>query len=146
MSTQYVIETRVGRLIEARVHRLLGRAEADDYSEALRREVQRLGAGVQPVLCADHRPVGIYSQPAADRLAELFTHMNSRLERVAILVSPSNATLGMQLDRIVREVKNERRKAYRETDAALRHLAESLDEPELTRARAFLAAWSPTDG
>ena len=100
-AVSYTLEPSVGRLIEARVFDLHTREEADEYSRRLAEVVSQMPKGVAPVLCADHRPVRIYPQPAADRLAELFTHMNSRLERVAILVSPTNATLGLQLDRIV---------------------------------------------
>ncbi len=138
----YTLEPSVGRLIEARVFDLHTREEADEYSRRLAEVVSQMPKGVAPVLCADHRPVRIYPQPAADRLAELFTHMNSRLERVAILVSPTNATLGLQLDRIVREVRNERRHAFRAVPEALDHMRVSLDATEMARAERFLAEWT----
>ena len=140
MDPSYTITPSVGRLIEARVFQLLTREEADEYSRALADVVKSM-AGISPVLCADHRPVKIYPQPPADRLAELFTHMNSRLESVAILVSPTNATLGLQLDRIVREVKNDRRRAFRDPEDALAHLRPSLDDREMARVAMFLASW-----
>lgn len=137
----YTIESRVGRLIEARVLRLSTREDADAYSDALAAEVRRHGEA--PVLCADHRPVRIYPQAPADRLVELFQDMNSRLERIAIVVAPTNATILLQLERIVREARFEKRKVFREAAGALEHLASSLDARELARARAFLAAPSP---
>lgn len=134
---RYTIESRVGRLIEARVLRLGTREDADAYSAALAAEVGRHSAA--PVLCADHRPVRVYPQEPADRLVELFQDMNSRLERIAIVVAPTNATILLQLERIVREARFERRKVFRDAAGALDHLAASLDAHELARARAFLA-------
>ncbi len=141
MDLPYTVEPSVGRLIEARVFRLVTREDADEYSRALSRVVSSM-AGVAPVLCADHRPVRVYPQAPADRLAELFTHMNSRLESVAILISPTNATLGLQLDRIVREVKNDQRRAFRSTSDALAHLGSSLNDREMAQASRFLASWT----
>lgn len=136
-SAQFELSTKVGRLIEARVLRLTTREDADAYSRALAQEVRHHRAA--PILVADHRPVAIYPQAAADRLIELFQDMNSRLERIAILVAPTNATILMQLERIAREAGFEKRKVFREPTQALVHLGQSLNEAELDRARAFLA-------
>ena len=99
----------------------------------------RMPREIRPVLCADHRPVGIYPQAAADRLIELFTQMNSRLERVAILVSRTNATLYMQLNRIVREASYTARRVVHTAEEAHAHLAPVLAPAELARMRDFLA-------
>ena len=96
-----------------------------------------------PVLCADHRPVRIYPQAVTDRLIELFVEMNTRLERVAILVSQTNATLFLQLQRIVREAGYENRRVFHEPEDALPHLGAGLDADELASARAFLAEYTP---
>src|SRR5215831_2487531 len=92
-SRPFAIEARVGKLIEARVFGLRTREDAEEYSRALGLQVLRMPKDVAPVLCADHRPVVIYPQAAADRLIELFNQMNTRLERVAIVAARSNATL-----------------------------------------------------
>ena len=141
----FTIETHVGRLIEARVFGLSTREHADEYSEALAREVRR-HAGKSPVLCADHRPVAIYPQAAADRLVALFQRMNTSLERVAILVEPTNATILLQLERIVREASFSNRRVFKSAELALEHLAAGLDVTELARARAFLAQHRSTFG
>ena len=135
----YTVETRVGRLIEARVFRLKTRADADAYSAALGDEVRRQPADRPAVLCADHRPVVVYPQPVTDRLVELFQQMNTRLERIAIFVSPTNATLLMQLERLVREASFEHRRVFREPETGLIHLGQSLDLPERARAQSFLS-------
>lgn len=140
----YVIEHRVGRLIEARVFGLRTRAEANAYSEALSAVVAKLPRQLSPVLCADHRPVAIYPQEVADRLVELFVTMNTRLQRVAIVVARSNATLVLQLERLVREAAFGNRRVFHAPEDAERHLSSMLDSIEAQRARAFLAEWPPS--
>ncbi len=135
---RYVIANRVGRLIEARVFELRTREDVDVYSRDLGIEVMRMPRSVQPILCADHRPVAVYAQPAADRLVELFTHMNTRLERVAVVVARSNATLAMQLQRIVREAAYTARRVVHDAEDAHAHLAPVLKPDELARMREFL--------
>jgi len=132
---------RVGRLIEARVNALRTPADADAYARALRELVVKLGE--PPVLCADHRPVAIYPQAVADRLGELFVQMNTRLVRVAILVARTNATLSMQLERIVREARSPHRRVFYDAEPALDHLAPALDAHELVAARVFLESERP---
>jgi hypothetical protein len=127
-----------GKLITARVFELKRLSQADEYSQTLAAEVARFPAAIRPVLCADHRPVAIYSQPVADRLSELFAQMNSRLQRIAILVAPSNATLTLQLNRIVREARFENRRVFFESAEAVAWLQPSLDIAELRRADQFL--------
>lgn len=139
----YVINNRVGKLIEARVFGLKTREDADAYSRDLGIQVMRMPRSVRPILCADHRPVAIYPQPAADRLVELFLQMNARLERVAILVSPTNATLTMQLNRFVREASYAARRVFQRPDEANVHLAPVLDVEELARMRDFLDEFKP---
>ncbi|MCB9585344.1 MAG: hypothetical protein H6718_08095 [Polyangiaceae bacterium] len=141
MSEPFTMQRRVGRVIEARVFALKTRDDADIYSQALAAEVMRTPATMQPILCADHRPVRIYPQPAADRLTELFQKMNTRLDRIAILVSPTNATLNLQLQRIVREAGYENRKVMHEPSEALAHLHDSLNPEERERVREFLAEY-----
>jgi hypothetical protein len=134
----YRIENRAGRLIEARVFRLATRDDVDAYSRDLGIQVMRVPRTLRPILCADHRPVAIYAQPAADRLVELFTQMNTRLERVAIIVARSNATLALQLNRIVREAKYTARRVFYTVEDAQAHLAPVLAPDELARTRTFL--------
>ncbi len=134
-------EIRVGRLIEARVHALKGPEDAQAYSAALSEVVQdhiaRDGEG--PVLCADHRPVAIYSPAVADELARLFGLMNAHLQRVAIIAAKSNATLVMQLGRIIREAGNPKRQLFHAAAEVTEFLAGDLDSAERARTQAFLA-------
>jgi hypothetical protein len=145
MSDRFSVECRVGRLVEARVSTLRDVEDADEYSAALGAMVQEKAGNTLPVLCADHRPVVIYPQPVTDRLVELFTRMNAQLERVAILVAKSNATLTLQLNRIVREAGYENRQVFLDAGDALDFLAPGLTQEELERARAFLVEFRPSE-
>ena len=140
-SAPYLVETHVGRLIEARVFKLSTVAEVDPYIAAIAEQVQKLPAGSNGVLCADHRPAEIYPQPVTDRLIELFQHMNKRLSRIAIVTGVEKATLYMQLRRIVREARYEARQVFQDTPPALDHLAIALSPQEVERARLFLASF-----
>jgi hypothetical protein len=135
---RYVIENRVGRLIEARVFVLRTREDVEEYSRDLGIQVMRIPRSIRPILCADHRPVSVYAQPVADRLVELFVNMNVRLERVAVVVARSNATLAMQLQRIVREAGYSARRVVHDAEDAHSHLAPVLVPDELGRMRDFL--------
>lgn len=141
VSDLFTMQRPPGSVIEARVFALRSLADANTYSQALARCVQEAPANMRPLLCADHRPVGIYPQVVADRLIELFRSMNSRLERIAILVSPSNATLYMQLGRITKEAGYESRRVVYEPVEALAHLGPLLTPAERERTTNFLAEY-----
>lgn len=134
----FSLENRVDGLIEARVFTLPDLAAADHYSQTLADVSGKVVLRHGPVLCADHRPVVIYRQEVADRLATLFAAMNSRLTRVAVVVSRSNATLAMQLERIVREANYASRRVFYDADEAAAFLASALSPAAAERAKAFL--------
>ena len=125
----------MGRLVEARVFNLRTVADVDQYTAAFSPDLLKVG---DPVLCADHRPVVIYPPDVADRLVRLFKTMNSRLYRVAILVSRSNATLVMQLQRIVRESANPSRRVFFDAVEAEQFLTPVLQTSERARLHVFL--------
>jgi hypothetical protein len=133
----YRVEHRVGRLFEARVFGLTTPAEVDAYTGEFTPEL--LGAVSGPVLCADHRPVVIYAPQIADMLVDLFNVMNKRWERVAIVVASTNATLMMQLQRIVRESGNPSRRVFVDAGQATEFLEQILNPAESARVAAFLA-------
>ena len=134
----FTVEVQVGRIIEARVTALRSLEQAAAYSKALSQVAQRPAGQERMILCADHRAVAIYPQQVADELASLFGAMNQRLERAAILVAASNATLSMQLARIVREANNPDRRVFLSTDDAEAFLGEILTAAERKRLAQFL--------
>ncbi|MDP3276935.1 MAG: hypothetical protein Q8Q09_17180 [Deltaproteobacteria bacterium] len=139
----FTVTRRVGRLIEARVFSLKTGDDVSAYGAAIAACVASAPFGVSPILCADHRPVRVYAAPAADGLTALFAHNNSRLARAGLVLDRANATLWLQLDRIVREAKYDRRKVFADANAAALFLDESLDDAERARVRAFLSEWVP---
>ena len=139
MAATFTVERNAGRLIEAKVRTLRTVQQVDEYGRALGEAMRWVPAGTRPVLCADHRAVTIYPAAVADRLTELFEKMNARLERVAILVARTNATLSMQLERIVREANNPSRRVFHEGSEAIEHLGEVLDVDERVRLGRFLS-------
>jgi hypothetical protein len=126
LAEDFTIEVVARRLIRARIHSLASPEAAVEYARVLGRLADE-NAAHGPVLCADHRPVIVYSPPVADTLTQLFLRMNAVLTRVAILVAPSNATLLMQLGRIVREAGNPSRRVFTDAGAARRFLDEVLE-------------------
>jgi hypothetical protein len=139
----FSVERRVGRVIEARVFSLKTVDDATAYSLALASVVAQVPADLRPVLCADHRPVAIYSQPVSDRLTELFLQMNPRLERIGILVAPTNATLTLQLSRITRDAQYAERRVFQTGTDAISFLGPVLDPTESERLRDFVAEFIP---
>ncbi|MCA9605849.1 MAG: hypothetical protein KC619_09665 [Myxococcales bacterium] len=136
---RYEIDNPAGCLITARVHALATAEDADTYSADLGSAVRGIRGDRQPVLLADHRPVAVYPQPATDRLVELFQQMNRRLARVAILVAPSNATMYLQLSRLVREAGFENRRVFQQGPVALEFIGRVLQPHEIVAAESFLA-------
>ena len=137
-TASYRVENVSGRLVEASVVRLATVEDADLYAADVAAAAESSKKS-PPVLCADHRAANIYPPAVADRLARAFRPNNARFDRIAILVSPQNATLLMQLQRLTREAGSDRRKVFLTADEALEHLAKSLDAAEQERARAFLS-------
>jgi hypothetical protein len=134
----FSIEIHVGGLIEARVRQLKTPEQALAYARALGQTVKK-NAGRRLYLCADHRPVVVYSQAVSDQLAALFGDMNSLLSRIAVIVAPTNATLRMQLERVVREAQNPSRRVFQIGADAETFLGEELDPRERARLKTFLA-------
>jgi hypothetical protein len=142
MRGMFIVDRRAGRLVEARVFSLTNLNDVRAYSDAFA-PVIHPSDGVRvanPVLCADHRPVPIYPPAVADSLVTLFTSLNAKWERVAIIVSPSNATIRMQLHRIVRESANPSRRVFLDAIEASAFLGEILSPLEQARLDDFLSA------
>jgi hypothetical protein len=138
VTARYLVENRLGRLIEARIWRLAAGEDANKYAADVRTTALQCSTKQLPVLCADHRKANVYPPEVADALALAFLPNNERFDRIAILVSPENATLLLQLQRLTRQAGSERRKVFLEPVQALEHLRAALDDKEHERARAFL--------
>jgi hypothetical protein len=140
---RFTIEHRVGRLIEARVFNLPDVASVAEYTAGLQAAAAPL-RDMSPVLLADHRPVFIYAPEVADALAGLFRGFNSVLTRAALIAAPTNATLNMQLGRLVREASAPWRRLFSDAAEAKSFLDEILSIEERRRAATFLGSFNPT--
>jgi hypothetical protein len=135
---KFSVVRHTGRLVEARVFALWTEADAVEYAKKLELVVRTL-AGQRPVLLADHRPVRVYPTSVAERLIQLFTDMNLSLERVALVVTQGNVPLTLQLQRLVDDAENSRRKLFSDPASAVTHLSVALDDAERRRATDFLS-------
>jgi hypothetical protein len=127
---------RYGRLVLARVVNLTTDADVAAYTAGFGAVRAVLKSGV---LCADHRAVRIYPPIVAEGLVALFTGINAFWQRAALVAAPTNATLAIQLGRVVRESKNPSRQFFVDTAAAGAFLSEVLDDTEQEHLRMFLA-------
>ncbi len=134
--TPWVVEVRVGRLVEGRPLALKTREDAVGYCDAFRRIVP--GAR-RVVICADYRAVSVFAPEIADELARLMVDMNQYIERSAILVAPDHATNVLQVQRVVRESHNENRRRFTDAAELQRWLAEVLSPAEQARLKEFLS-------
>lgn len=129
--------------MEARVTWLSTPADVDAYVAVSAQWVAKCRQRV--ILCADHRPVMIYPPEIADRFIGTLRNMNPKLERVALVVTRSNATLAMQLERLVRAAEFDGRRVCYTPEDAVSYLSGCLNVTETGRLRAFLAEWRPQE-
>lgn len=132
----FTVERHVGRVIEARVYALRTAADVDAYGASLRATMLH-APHPRIFICADHRAVHIYPPEAAARLIDMFTGLNPRIERAGLLVSPTNAILVMQIERIVRQASDDRRQVFTGAAAWSSFLGESMTDDEKQRLRTF---------
>ena len=138
---KFTCQVRVGRVIEARVLRLRSPGRSASVQRRPASSVASFPVGRTrdgPSSGADHRPVNIYPPEVADELARLFSQMNARLARVGIIAARSNATLAMQLGRIVARSRQSQPTAVLRSPSAGPVLEGELSELETARLRAFL--------
>ena len=135
---EYEVE-RARRLVLARVFALPTVAAAQAYSAACAAEIGS-AVGGRPILLADHRAVRLYPPDVTDALCAVFRINNALIERIAILVSPSNATLHMQLQRITREAGGDVRRVFTRAAEATEFLEPSLSPSERGEVATFFDA------
>jgi hypothetical protein len=135
----FTVNRNVGRLVEARVFQLGSIQDVDRYRRAFVPHLR----GTRLLLMADHRAARVYSPEVAEGLVSLFLGLNEVWDRAALLVAPANATLSIQIRRIVRESKSDSRRVFLDEAACEAFLGQPLDAPEKTRLRAFLGESVP---
>ena len=131
----YLLQNHVGRLVEFRLVAPLSLEDAHGVRASLFEVLRRLSSKI--VICGDLRAIEVLRPEIADTFLALMKHDNPRVERHAMICTPS-ATLALQVNRLIREAGSDARRLFTDVDAACRWLNEVLEVPERARMRAFL--------
>src|SRR5207248_609435 len=81
----------------------------------------------------------VYAPDVAQTLVEATSRYNERLERSAMILQKSHATLQLQTDRMVRETGHSNRRSFVDVAEAKAWLSSVLTREERARLEAFLA-------
>jgi len=130
---------RVGRLMEISVQE--GFRSVEDVEKQRARITAALDAipkNQLVVIAADWRQCQLMSQAAANAMGPMIGDFNARIERSAILGSPTSPVAVLQFLRVVRETKHPARRVFEERRAMLTYLSECLSAAELERLGQFL--------
>ena len=132
----YSVENHVGKLVEIRIWSPVSIAETVAWG---REHDAVIGSVVGPYVCfVDLVDATVFPPDVVD--AYVATMRNEpRLERTGTLL-PSSPTLGLQIERMIREAGNPRRRAFRELLALGMWLGAALDGEERTRLAELLTA------
>jgi hypothetical protein len=90
------------------------------------------------VIAADWRQCQLMSPPAANAMGVMIASFNARIERSAILGSPTSPAAVLQFLRVVRESGHLARRVYEERAPMLTWLAECLTDAERARLIEFI--------
>ena len=92
------------------------------------------------VIAADWRDCQLMTQAAASGMGAMLAAFNARIERSAILGSPTSPVAVLQFLRVVRETRHPARRVFEERRPMLTYLGEVLSPPERQRLEQFLSA------
>jgi hypothetical protein len=134
---EVAVSCRVGRLIEGRLGFIRDSGEVTHFQQLMLDAFAKAGPGA--VICADWRRTQIFSPAVGEAMLELLRRGNREFSRSAVLLSQTDATFGLQVERLFREAQNPNRRSFRAPDAMLAWLAEVLTPAERHRASTFLA-------
>jgi hypothetical protein len=128
---------KVGRLVEVRGITPFADGEIEDFTVRYLAALTRTSG--RAVTCIDLRAAAVLPEEQSKLLVTMFRRTNPLLERSAILIDPKNATLCLQLTRIIREAANLARRAFTDTARLFAWLDEVLNKEEQARLRMFLS-------
>jgi len=133
------VEICVGRLMEIVVRD--GFRSVEDV-EAQRARIEAALVGFPKtqtiVIAADWRACQVMTQPAASAMGAMLASYNARIERSAILGSPTAPLAVLQFLRVARETKHAGRRVFEDRRPMLGWLGESLLPAERERLEQFL--------
>jgi serine/threonine-protein kinase len=136
-SVPFELENHVGRLVETRPRALRTPDDVAAFGAAMRDVTSRVAGSI--VICGDFRWTKVVSQSTADAFIAMFAVFNPRVERSGVLLSPENATLNLQIERLVREAGNPSRRTFRAVPTLIAWLGEVLISAERARLAEFLS-------
>jgi hypothetical protein len=132
----YQVEHKVGRLVELRIKTPL---TAEEYSRDRGRTGEIMMAlKARPVLVVDLRKARVMPGQVSDLIVDSMRRGVGNLERGSILLPPDNAVFTLQIERMLREVKDPVNKAFREVTALEAWMNEVLSPLEQARLHQFL--------
>ena len=127
-----------GRLLEIDV--AAGFNQPSDIDDQIQLIVAALkSAPPKVVIAADWRPCRLFTPETAERAIKLFSNLNERIERSAILHRLDQPTSVLQVLRLIRETHFDRRRVFTNVDDASAWLDPALTLAEQRRLRAFIA-------
>ena len=130
----YRVERRVGRLVEIRIWSPVSLEEADRWGTDHDAVVASVGG---PYVClVDLVDATVFPPDVVKRYVETM-RSEHQLLRTATLLSPS-PTLGLQIQRMIREANHPERRAFRDATELAAWLGEVLTEPERLRLAELL--------
>ena len=129
-----------GRLMEIDVAAGYGRVkDIDDMIAAINDRLAGVDPATRVVIAADWRPCKLFEPDVAARAVQMLMHVNTRIERSAILANVDAATSVFQVFRLVKESATDRRRVFTKVVEMRAWLDEVLGERERLRLAAFLA-------
>jgi hypothetical protein len=135
-------EIQVGRLMEIRLRSPVEPEEVVHFKRRVFALVQQSPRRV--VGCTDLRLAHVFDQSVAEEIMGMMKTDNPRVERNAILVGKS-AVFGMQIERMLKEVGSNTRRAFRDPELLRKWLDDVLDEEERRQVMDFLVALPTPD-
>ena len=130
---------QVGRLMEISVREGFHSVEDVEKQRArITAALETIPKGQSVVIAADWRKCQLMSPPAANAMGLMIGDFNARIERSAILGSPTSPAAVLQFLRVVRESRHPARRVYEERAPMLTWLGECLTDAERERLIEFI--------
>lgn len=127
---------KVGRLVEVRGITPFADGDLEDFATRYMASLTRTPG--RAVTCIDFRAAAVLPESQSKLFINMFRRTNPLLERSAILIDPKNATLCLQLTRMIREAASLSRRAFTDAARLMAWLDEVLSKEEQARLRMFL--------
>jgi hypothetical protein len=137
VNTCRIVEGRLMEIDVAAGYRKV--ADIDDMIAAINATMATVPAETRVIIAADWRPCTVFTPDVAARAVQMLQHVNTRIERSAILARAEGATSVFQVFRLVKESATDRRRVFTRATEMREWLDEVLSEAERQRLAAFLA-------